>query len=85
MTVPGAVSVDLLMLAGVVAGGWQMARAGLVARAKLDAGTEEKDFYTAKLISARFFADHLLPRSLAYLASVEAGSHSIMALDEALF
>jgi len=85
MTVPGAVSVDLLMLAGVVAGGWQMARAALVARDKLDAGTDEKDFYTAKLISARFFADHLLPRSLAYLASVEAGSHSIMALDEALF
>jgi len=85
INIPGAVSVNLMMLAGYVAGGWQMARAALVARQRLDEGAEQGDFYRAKLISARFFADHMLPRSLAHKAAVLAGSHSIMALEEELF
>ena len=57
-----AASVPYLQLSGIVCGGWQMARAALVARRKLDAGTGDAGFYQAKLKTARFYADHLLPR-----------------------
>ena len=57
-----AASVPYLQLSGIVCGGWQMARAALAARHKLDAGAGDAGFYQAKLKTARFYADHLLPR-----------------------
>jgi 3-(methylsulfanyl)propanoyl-CoA dehydrogenase len=73
---PGAVAVNYLMLAGFVCGGWQMARAALAASTgKSDSGLAETKRHTA-----RFYADHLLPRTLACAASVKAGSASVMAI-----
>ncbi|WP_374337530.1 acyl-CoA dehydrogenase [Methyloversatilis sp.] len=53
-------AVPLLMLSGRVAGGWQMARAALHARRRLEAGEGDADFLRAKIVSARFYADHVL-------------------------
>jgi hypothetical protein len=39
----------------------------------------------AKLITARFYAEQIMPRSGAHLAMITAGSESIMALDESCF
>jgi butyryl-CoA dehydrogenase len=71
-------SVPLLMAWGAVAGGWQMARAALVAQAKRD----DDAFYVAKLGTARFYADHILPRASAYAYEVFAGSQSVMLVDD---
>ena len=79
-----AVSVDYLMLAGVVCGGWQMARAGLAAQNKLATGQDEV-FLEAKLVTARFYAEHLLPKALALLHSIQSGGDSILALTEEQF
>ncbi len=79
-----AVSVDYLMLAGYVCGGWQMARAARVAQAKLTTG-QDPVFHEAKLITARFYAEHVLPRAGALLRSVRSGGASIMALTEEQF
>jgi acyl-CoA dehydrogenase len=79
-----AVSVDYLMLAGFVCGGWQMARAALVAQQKLRAG-EDPSFHEAKLITARFYADHILPKAGALRASIKNGGISILALAEEQF
>jgi alkylation response protein AidB-like acyl-CoA dehydrogenase len=79
-----AVSVSYLMLVGYVCGGWQMARAALIAQEKLAAG-EEPDFYEAKLITARFYAEHVLPKATALLYAVKAGGKSTLALAEAQF
>src|SRR5450830_589233 len=53
-------SVVYLKLAGIVLGGWQMARAALIAHKKLQAGEGDAAFYQAKIVTARFFADHIL-------------------------
>ncbi len=81
----GSAAVNLLMLMGTVVGGWQMARAALAAHAKLESNEGDAKFYQSKLITARFYAEHVLPRSGSYLAAVLAGSESIMALDDEYF
>ncbi len=79
-----AVSVDYLMLTGFVCGGWQMARAAQVAQQKLLSG-EDSVFYEAKLVTARFYAEHVLPKANALLRSVQSGGASIMALTKEQF
>jgi alkylation response protein AidB-like acyl-CoA dehydrogenase len=82
---PGAVSVNFLMLMGTVAGGWQMARAAAAAAEELGAGAEDKSFLSAKIITARFYAEQILPLAGAYRAGVEAGAETIMALSDEQF
>jgi hypothetical protein len=79
-----AVSVDYMMLAGTVCGGWQMARAALAAQNKLMAG-EDSVFHEAKLVTARFYAEHVLPKAGALLRSILNGGASILALTEEQF
>ena len=52
-------SVPYLKLAGTTVAGWQMARALLAAEAKIKAG-ETDSFYSDKILTSRFFADHVL-------------------------
>jgi acyl-CoA dehydrogenase len=79
--VPGAASVNLLMQIGTVMGGWQMARAALVASRKLNSGdAQDKAFFEAKLVTARFYFEHVMPRSIAYARAATAGSESTMAM-----
>jgi alkylation response protein AidB-like acyl-CoA dehydrogenase len=78
-------AVPYLKLWGVVAGGWQMARAALVAKRRLDAQSGDQDFYRAKLATARFFAEHILPLAHAYKPAIVQGATSTLALEEALF
>lgn len=82
---PGCVSVHYMMLMGYLCGGWMMARSALKARALLEQQQGDADFLQAKLISARFYSEHLLPRVYSSLVTIKAGSESTMALDEALF
>jgi acyl-CoA dehydrogenase len=78
-------AVPYLKLWGTVAGGWQMARAALIAKQRLDGGSDEYDFYRAKLAMARFYAEHILPLSQAYRAAIVNGAESVLALEEAQF
>lgn len=79
----GSASVNLLMLAGTVAGGWQMARAAL---AVVDgAASDDPEFAKAKLMTAQFYAKHVLPRSRALHAAATAGSNALMMLPEDSF
>ena len=83
---PGAVSVNLVLLMGTLLGGWQLAVFGLAAHARLQhASGEDRRYLTARLARTRFYAEHVMPRVTAYHASIMAGSASIMALDDAQF
>ncbi|SIO31237.1 hypothetical protein SAMN05444172_1085 [Burkholderia sp. GAS332] len=77
-------SVPYLKLAGVVLGGWQMARALLVAAEKRD---EDPSFYGAKIATAQFYAEHVLPLASALEASIISakGGESVLALSEDQF
>jgi alkylation response protein AidB-like acyl-CoA dehydrogenase len=81
----GAASVNFMMLMGYLCGGWIMGQAAHKARQLLDAGAGDGVFLQAKLITAQFYFEHLLPRTGAYLAAVRAGSGSMMALDAEQF
>jgi len=79
----GAGAVPYLKLWGTVAGGWQMARAAHIAKARLDGGAEDFDFYRAKIGTTRFYAEHILPQAQSYKAAIVNGSSSVLALEEA--
>lgn len=81
----GAVSVDLLMQAGTVAGTWIMAKSALAAKGRLDAGQGNRTFYETKIKTARFFCDQISPLALAYERKILAGHESIMSLSEEQF
>jgi hypothetical protein len=74
-------SVPYLKLAGIVLGGWQMARAALIAQRKLDAGEGDAAFYRAKIATARFFADHILSQAGGLRHAIVAGSAGVLALE----
>jgi len=78
-------AVPYLELWGTVAGGWQMARAALISKKQLDAGAADHDFYRAKLGTARFYAEHILPLAQAMSHAVIHGATSTLALEEAMF
>ncbi len=83
--VAGAVSFNFLMLAGTLTGGWQLARAAVLAAERLAEGTEDPSFYETKLVTARFFAEQALPLTGAYRRAVESGGDATMALSEEQF
>jgi alkylation response protein AidB-like acyl-CoA dehydrogenase len=77
-------SVPYLKLAGIVLGGWQMARALLVADEKR---AEDPSFYGAKIATAQFYAEHVLPQASALEASIVSakGDEGVLALSEDQF
>jgi 3-(methylthio)propanoyl-CoA dehydrogenase len=84
---PGSVaagSVYYLKLVGLAAGGWMMARSALAAAKQLATGQADGDFLRGKRITARFFADHLLPQVDGLAESVIGGATSILAAEDAL-
>ena len=78
-------SVLYLKLAGVVLGGWQLARAALAARRLLDAGEGDAAFLSAKIGTARFFADHILSQAAALRHSIVSGAAGALALEDVQF
>jgi len=76
--VAGAAGVNFLMLLGYVCGGWIMGASALKAAKILAAGGGDTAFLKAKLVTAKFYCDHLLPRAGACLVSVKAGPESMM-------
>ena len=77
-------SVPYLKLAGTVIAGWNMARAALAAQAKITGGDTDP-FYTAKIATARFYADHILTQAPALRGSIIGGAAGVLALTEEQF
>ncbi|UTA49248.1 acyl-CoA dehydrogenase C-terminal domain-containing protein [Simiduia sp. 21SJ11W-1] len=77
----GAASVDFLMYSGYAALAYFWALAAVDAQAKLDAGTSEKAFYEAKIATARFYFQRILPRTRSLVESMKSGAGNLMALD----
>ena len=68
-----AASVSYMMLTGFVCGGWQMARAALAAHAGLAADGDD-GFLRAKIVTATFYAEQILPQAEALLTLVRSGA-----------
>jgi len=78
-------AVPFLKLMGITAGGWQMARAALIAEKKLSKKEGDQSFYSAKIVTARFFADHVLSQAPGLAVTVTQGSAAVMALTDEQF
>lgn len=81
----GAASAEYLRLFALVVMGYAWARMALVSQQKLKEGGSEEDFYEAKLATARFFMQKILPGHYSLLASITTGSKPVMAMEEAWF
>ena len=78
-------AVPFLTLMGIVAGGWQMARAAVIAEKRRAADGADHSFYDAKIATARFYADHVLTRAPGLRNTVVNGAAGVMALSEEQF
>ena len=81
----GAAAVDYLMYSGYVSMAYFWARMAIVARQKIAEGGEDKSFYEAKLMTAQFYFERLLPRTESLKATMLAGADSLMQMPEELF
>ena len=72
-----------LRMFALVTGGWLMARQALAARAALDDGQGDADHLAAKIVTARFFAEQLLPAVKGLQAPATAGFESLYAVGPA--
>jgi hypothetical protein len=79
----GAAATDYLRLFGLVALAYIWSRSAQVALGRI-AG-EKKDFYCAKLATARFFVNHLLPQTKGILTALKSGAELIMNFREEWF
>ncbi|WP_285414784.1 acyl-CoA dehydrogenase [Variovorax sp. efr-133-TYG-130] len=77
-------SVPYLMLAGSLVAGWQLARSLLVAEDLAKAGTDVA-FMQAKVVTARFYAEHILNKALGLRDSIVDGAESVSALPTAMY
>jgi 3-(methylthio)propanoyl-CoA dehydrogenase len=77
-------SVYYLKLMGITCGGWMMARSAQIAARQLDAGQGDRDFLRGKLLTARFYADHVLPQAMGLSAITMRGADSVLAVEDAL-
>jgi len=81
----GAASFDYLMYSGYGVMAYLWASMAEVAQRKLEEGTSEEAFYTAKLQTARFYFKRLLPRARAHAEAMVSGADSLMDMPEEHF
>jgi butyryl-CoA dehydrogenase len=81
----GAAATEYLRLFGLVALAYMWVHAVEVALPKVGTPEDDDGFYRAKLGTARFFLERILPHTSALFAAIMAGGDSIMSFDEAAF
>lgn len=77
-------AVPFLFLLGIVAGGWQLGRAAVIARAKIAAG-DKAPFWPAKLATTRFFAAHSLTQAAGLTEAILSGGEGSLELADDSF
>jgi alkylation response protein AidB-like acyl-CoA dehydrogenase len=81
----GAAAYPYMTLMGIVSLGLMWLRMAKASAALLADGTGNSSFHQNKLMTARFFADRIMPESNAQRRKIEAGADSIMALPAEAF
>lgn len=81
----GAGSVPYMHLTGIVALGLMWLRMAKAAQGLLQAGEGDRAFLEAKLMTARFFGERILPNTGSLRRQIEGGADSLMALPPEAF
>ncbi|MBS1139046.1 MAG: Acyl-CoA dehydrogenase, C-terminal:Acyl-CoA dehydrogenase, central region [Proteobacteria bacterium] len=78
-------AVPYLHLAVTVTGGWMMGKAALAAAGYIDKDEGDQAFYRAKVATAGFYADQMLPQAGAFAETVMAGDATLKGIGEEVF
>jgi len=81
----GAASVDYLMYSGYIVLAYFWAQAASAAQRQLDADSGDATFLSAKLFTARFYYERLLPRTRTLAVTMNSGADNLMELDPSHF
>jgi alkylation response protein AidB-like acyl-CoA dehydrogenase len=81
----GAAATEYLRMFGLVALGFMWARSAVIAAGKLASPGSDAEFYKAKLTTARFYMERILPQVGGLLIAIKSGKGAMMAMDEAAF
>jgi hypothetical protein len=81
----GAASVDYLMYSGYACLAYFWADMARLAAEKLAAGTDDEAFYKAKLQTARFYFQRILPRTRTHVEAMLSGANNLMDMNEEHF
>ena len=81
----GAASVDYLMLSGYTVMAYFWARMAETSLQQLQQNQGDADFYQAKLHTARFYFQRLLPRTETLKATIASGAANLMTMDASGF
>ncbi len=73
-------AIAYLRLWGLAAGGWQLGRSALVAARHLHEGVGDARFLRAKIVTARYFAECLLPQAGAWRETLIEGGEAAVAM-----
>jgi len=80
----GSASVDYLMYSGYIMMGYFWAKMAQAAYEKLAGEVDNRDFYRAKIKTAEFYFERMLPRTKSLAKTMMADPKSLMQLDEEL-
>ncbi|MET0250437.1 MAG: acyl-CoA dehydrogenase C-terminal domain-containing protein [Sphingobium sp.] len=81
----GAGAHHYMHILGIVATGLMWLRMASAATSLLDAGEGDAKFLEAKLVTARFYAERIMPDAGSLRRKLEGGAASLMALDPDMF
>jgi alkylation response protein AidB-like acyl-CoA dehydrogenase len=81
----GAAAYAYMHIMGIVATGLMWLRMAIAAQAQLAAGIGNGDYLRAKLVTARYFAERIMPEAGAHRRKIEGGAEALMALPPEAF
>ncbi len=70
-----------LKVFGTVVGGWTIAKLALAAHQELEQGSDDAAWLKAKITSARFYAEQVLPTAAGFVPQVQAGAGVLYEVD----
>ena len=76
-----AAATPYLRMFATVTGGWFMARQALAAHAALNNGSAGDEYLQAKIVTAKFYAEQLLPQAAGLLGAVKGGSDRLFEIE----
>jgi len=77
-------SVYVLKLMGITLGGWMLARSAQIASGQLADGEGDAGYLKGKILTARFFGEHVMTQAPAFAAAATRGAESVLAMEEGL-
>src|SRR5262249_9134796 len=81
----GAAATEYLRLFGLVALAFMWCRSAEIALPKAGTAEDSDGFYKAKVNTAKFYMERILPQSSGLFSAIMAGSKTMMAFEEAAF